>query len=79
VAYLIAPDRYRGSGEDSLYTMNLMVSPWNAEIVNRIFNSPLLDTLIHEKKEELISRNRIADLYFSSQILYGTATCSFRG
>ncbi|BAL01056.1 putative GntR family transcriptional regulator [Oscillibacter valericigenes Sjm18-20] len=78
VAYLIAPDRYRGSVENSLYTMNLMVSPWNAEIVNRIFNSPLLDTLIHEKKEELIARNRIADLYFSSQILYGTATCSFR-
>jgi DNA-binding transcriptional MocR family regulator len=78
VAYLVTPDRYKGSVENSLYTMNLMVSPLNAEIVNRLFNSPLLDSLIREKKDELILRNRIVDSYLSDQILFGAPTCGFR-
>ena len=58
--------------------MNLMVSPLNLEIVNRIFNSALLQELIAEKKQELINRNALVNSILQGYDIYGEATCNFR-
>lgn len=78
VAYLIAPYLYKSNIENALYNTNLMVSPLNVEIVNKIFNSPLLELLIKERKDELINRNKIVDEILYDYTIYGDYTCSFR-
>jgi len=78
VAYIVVPDQYHQSLENALYNMNLMVSPLNLEIVNRIFNSALLQELIAEKKQELINRNALVNSIFQGYDIYGEATCNFR-
>lgn len=78
VAYLVVPDSYKNNIENALYNTNLIVSPFNIEIVNRIFSSSLLDLIIKEKKEELVARNKIVDEILPNYVIYGDSTCSFR-
>lgn len=78
VAYIVVPNKYRQSLEGALYNMNLMVSPFNLEIVNRIFNSPLLEELIAEKKQELIERNAMVNSILQGYEIFGETTCNFR-
>ena len=78
VAYIVVPDQYYQALENALYNMNLMVSPLNLEIVNRIFNSTLLQELISEKRQELIERNTMVNSIFQGYDIYGESTCNFR-
>jgi len=78
VACLAVPAQYRQSVESALYNMNLMVSPFTLEIVNRIFTSPLLEELIDEKRAELAQRDRLATQLLGDYEMYGGAACSFR-
>lgn len=78
VAYMIIPDRYITLINTALYNMNLMVSPLNIEIVNRILNSGLLKDLIVKKKKELIERDILIRKYYDKTIIQGEATCNFR-
>ena len=78
VAYIIVPNQYRQSLENALYNMNLMVSPFNLEIVNRIFSSVLLEELITEKKQELMERNTIVNSILQGYDILGESTCNFR-
>lgn len=78
VAYLLVPEQYKERLENALYNMNLMVSPFCAEIVNRIFNSELLDYLIAAKKRELIGRDAIVNTHFGDLPIRGEPTCNFR-
>lgn len=78
VAYLVCPDAYVPQVQDALYNMNLVVSPLNLEVVNRLLNSPLLPDLLGQKKAELIKRNRLADELLSGYPLLGPPACCFR-
>ncbi|MDD4842763.1 MAG: PLP-dependent aminotransferase family protein [Anaerotignum sp.] len=78
MAYLSVPLRYKGALDTALYNMNLMVSPLNAEIVNRIFNSPMLDKIIEEKRMELRKRNELVNHMLCDYEVLGEDTCSFR-
>ncbi|MGO0916336.1 hypothetical protein ACTPEM_24610, partial [Clostridioides difficile] len=40
--------------ENALYNMNLMVSPFTAEIVHRLLYSPIIDKIIEEKRDAII-------------------------
>lgn len=78
IAYISSPPCYKAALDNALYNMNLMVSPLNAEIVNRIFNSSILEQLIEEKRRELRQRNSIVNQLLGKYEIYGEDTCSFR-
>lgn len=78
MAYISSPSRFKSALDTALYNMNLMVSPLNAEIVNRIFNSPMLDTIVKEKRCELRRRNNMVNELLEKYEVYGEDTCSFR-
>ncbi len=78
MAYLSVPFQYKEALDTALYNMNLMVSPLNAEIVNRIFNSPMLDKIIEEKRMELRKRNSLVNHILRDYEVLGEDTCSFR-
>lgn len=46
MAYIYPLLRYKAALDTALYNMNLMASPLNAEITNRIFNAPFLIKLL---------------------------------
>ncbi|MCH3914138.1 MAG: PLP-dependent aminotransferase family protein [Acidaminococcaceae bacterium] len=78
VAFLISPMKYYREISASLYNMNLLVSPLNLEIVNRIFTTELLGEIIEEKKAELVARAGIVSRCFTGKNIRGEKTCSFR-
>ncbi|MGO0881740.1 PLP-dependent aminotransferase family protein [Clostridioides difficile] len=78
VAFVVAPKCYIESLENALYNMNLMVSPFNAEIVHRLLYSPIINKIIEERKDEIIKRNEAADKILSDYNLIGDKNCSFR-
>lgn len=78
VAFMAVPTKYREPISEVLYNMNLMVSPLNIEIVNRIFTSGLLKEIIREKREELLARSEIVAECFENLDIQGEKTCSFR-
>ncbi len=78
MAYVSTPSRYKAALDTALYNMNLMVSPLNAEITNRIFNSPLFDKIIEGKRYELRERNKLVNCFLQEFQVYGEDTCSFR-
>ncbi|MCC0642698.1 MULTISPECIES: PLP-dependent aminotransferase family protein [unclassified Clostridioides] len=78
VAFVVAPKRYIGSLENALYNMNLMVSPFNAEIVHRLLHSPIINKIIEERKDEIIKRNEATNKILSDYNLIGDKNCSFR-
>ncbi|HGM1387789.1 GntR family transcriptional regulator [Clostridioides difficile] len=65
IAFVVAPKRYIENLEDALYNMNLMVSPFTAEIVHRLLYSPILDKIIKEKKDTIIEGNKVSDKVLS--------------
>ncbi|KXL51678.1 HTH-type transcriptional regulator NorG [Anaerotignum neopropionicum] len=78
MAYISTPFSFKAALNTALYNMNLMVSPLNAEIVNRIFNAGILDKIIEEKQIELRKRNSLVNQLLGDYELYGEDTCSFR-
>ncbi len=58
--------------------MNLMVSPFTAEIVHRLLYSPIIDKIIEEKRDAIIERNEVVDKVLSDYNLIGHKNCSFR-
>lgn len=78
IAYITSPSKYKTALDTALYNMNLMVSPFNAEIANRIFNSSLADKIVEEKKKELKERNVLVNKLLTGYQVCGEDTCSFR-
>lgn len=78
IAFVVAPKRYIESLENALYNMNLMVSPFNAEIVHRLLYSPIINKIIEERKYEIIKRNEAVDNILYDYNLIGDKNCSFR-
>ena len=78
VAYIISSEKYKPSIESALYNMNLMVSPFTLEIVSKILNDSLINSIIKQKKSELIQRNYMVNKILTDCTIYGENTCSFR-
>ncbi len=78
VAYLAVPPAYRMRLDHALYTMNVMVSPFTLELVNRLWTSPLFPDVLAAKKKELQERDAIVKAVLPSYRMYGEATCHTR-
>lgn len=78
ISFIAAPYIYKKTLESSLYNINMMVSPFNAEIVHQLINSPLADKIIKERREITIQRNILTDTILKDFDIWGDKYCNFR-
>lgn len=78
IAYVFVPEKQMQLLSATMYNLNLMVSPFNLEIVTRIIESPVLEEIIDEKKQELYQRDKLVKQILGKLSTFGDATCCFR-
>lgn len=78
IGFIVTPSIYKSTLELSLYNLNLVISPFNAEVIRQLIESPLTDKIVKERKEMIASRNRLTDSILSEYHLIGDKYCYFR-
>lgn len=78
VSFVAVPSIYKKTLDLALYNINMMVSPFNAEIVCQLINSPVGDKIVKERKEMAVKRNNLTDSILKDYNLLGDKYCNFR-
>ncbi len=78
IAFIATPSIYKKALESALYNINLMVSPFNAEIIHQLINSSIADKIIKERKEMSVKMSDLADSLLKNYNLIGDKYCNFR-
>jgi len=78
VSFIAASSIHKKTLELALYNINMMVSPFNAEIVCQLINSPVGDKIVKERKEMVVKRNNLTDSILKDYNLLGDKYCNFR-
>ena len=78
VSFIAVPPIHKKTLELALYNINMMVSPFNAEIVCQLINSPVGDKIVKERKQMVIERNNLTDSILNGFDLLGDKYCNFR-
>lgn len=78
VSFIASPYIYQKTLESALYNINMMVSPFNAEIVHQLINSPIGDKIVKERREMVIERSNLTDAILNGFDILGDKYCNFR-
>ncbi len=78
ISFIATPSIYKKTLESALYNINIMVSPFNAEIVHQLINSSIADKIIKERKEMAVKMSNLADSLLKDYNLVGDKYCNFR-
>lgn len=78
VSFIASPATFQKTLESALYNINMMVSPFNAEIVHQLINSPVGDKIIKERREMVIERNNLTAAILNDFDILGDKYCNFR-
>lgn len=78
LAYVASPALYRPAISDTLYTLNVSVSPFMAELSSRVIVSGLLDEIIQKHRANTKERNLIVNGYLNKYECRGDPYCIFR-
>jgi len=78
IAFIVAPSSCQSTLEVALYNIDLVISPFNAEIIRAIIDSSMADKIVKERKEMAITRNKLADSILNDYQLLGDKYCYFR-
>jgi len=78
IGFIVTPSSYKSTLELALYNINLVISPFNAEIIRQLIDSSLADKILKERKEMIVARNRVIDFILNDYQLLGDKNCYFR-
>jgi len=78
IAFIVASSSYQSALELALYNIDLVISPFNAEIIRALIDSSMADKIVKERKEMAITRNKLADSILNDYQLLGDKYCYFR-
>ena len=78
VSFIASPYIYQKTLESALYNINMMVSPFNAEIIHQLINSPIGDKIVRERREMVIERSNLTDAILNGFDILGDKYCNFR-
>jgi DNA-binding transcriptional MocR family regulator len=78
VSFIASPLIYKKTLESALYNINMMVSPFNAEIVRQLINSPLSDKIIIERRNLILERSNLTNAILNDFYILGDKYCNFR-
>lgn len=78
VSFIAAPHIYQKTLESALYNINMMVSPFNAEIVHQLINSPIGDKIVRDRREMVLERSNLTYAILNGFDILGDKYCNFR-
>lgn len=78
IGFIVSPSVYKSALELALYNLNLVISPFTAEIICQLIESSMADEIIKDRKAMIVSRNRLTDAILGAYQLLGDAYCYFR-
>ena len=78
ISFIVAPFAYREPLEMALYNINMIVSPFNAEVIRQLIESGVADQILAERKEMTLERNTLTDSILGDYCLAGDPYCNFR-
>lgn len=78
IAFVYVPTEYREIMFAAHASINVMVPPLELEIVSQLINSGVAEQVVEEKREELVKRNALADLYLPKHYMLGDSYSQFR-
>lgn len=70
-AFIYVPDKYRQTLIDTLYSMNISISPLLATLSSGLIENGLADQILNERKEDIIKRNIIVNEILSNYVVDG--------
>ncbi|MDU4753057.1 MAG: hypothetical protein E6X86_18815 [Clostridium butyricum] len=78
IGFMVIPDKFKVKVEEGIYNINLVTSPFNAEIVCQMIESGLAHKIVKERKEMTLKRNKIVDEILRNNIIVGNKYSPFR-
>ena len=78
IAFVYVPTECREKMFASHASINVMAPPLELEIVSQLINSGVANQVVEEKREELVKRNTLTDLYLSKYFMLGDSYSQFR-
>lgn len=70
IAFIYTPERYKATLVRGLYNINLMVSPFNAEVACMIIDSTDCAHILNERRQMTMARNQKEGLYTLHHLLH---------
>lgn len=77
VSFIASPPIFQKTLESALYNINMMVSPFNAEIINQLINSPIADKIIMERRKLIKERNDLTSVILNGFDIFAHKYCNF--
>lgn len=78
IGFMVVPDKFKKSIEDGIYNVNLVTSPFNAEVICKIIESGLAYKILEERKEMTLKRNELVDKILYDKCVLGNKYSPFR-
>jgi len=78
LAYIVAPQRFQTVLSNTLYNINLSLSPFLTELASRMIASESVDKIISENRAQIQLRNQLVNEILPVRMLSGDDACIFR-
>lgn len=78
LAYIVTPLKFKDAISNTLYNINLSLSPFLLELASRLIASESIEKIITENREQIKLRNKLLNNIFPANMLSGEDTCIFR-
>ena len=78
IGFMAVPDKFKNAIEEGIYNINLVTSPFNAEVVCQMIESGLAHKILEERKKMTLERNKIVDEILCNHTVLGNKYSPFR-
>ncbi len=78
IGFMVVPQKFRNIIEEGIYNINLVTSPFNAEVVCQMIETGLAYKIIDERKKMTLQRNKIVDEILFNHTVLGNKYSPFR-
>ena len=75
---MTVPDKFKNSIKEGICNINIVSSPFNAEIVCSMIESGLASKILNERKEMTLERNKVVDKILHNHTVLGNKYSPFR-
>lgn len=78
IGFMVVPNKFISAIEEGIYNINLVTSPFNAEVVCQMIETGLANQILKERKEMTLERNKIVDKILCNHTVLGNKYSPFR-
>lgn len=78
IGFMTVPNEFKNSIKEGICNINIVSSPFNAEIVCSMIESGLASKILNERKEMTLERNKVVDEILHNHTVLGSKYSPFR-